>query len=246
MPVNSSITWYNKMSNAANKKIALIIGAGSGLGATLATKFSKENYQVFGLNRSEIQSDQIKNSDIHFMQLDATNRQAVTSTMKEILDQYGVPDVVIHNAAQLYIKPFMETSAENFEQAWQSMVLSAVNVLQSVMPQMARRGTGNVIVSGATASLRGSANFSAFASAKFALRGLTQSLAREYQQQGVHVAHVILDGILDTPRSRELHSFDPARMMKTEDVASAYLQLVNQPPSTWVHELDLRPSTETF
>ena len=94
--------------------------------------------------------------------------------------------------------------------------------------------------------MRGGARFSAFASAKFALRGLTQSLAREYQPAGVHVCHVILDGIIDTARSRDLHALDPAKMMKPEDIADAYWQLAHQPKSTWTHELDLRPSSESF
>lgn len=126
------------------------------------------------------------------------------------------------------------------------MVVSAFNVMSAVLPLMVEKGRGSIIGSGATASLKGGAKFSAFASAKFALRGLTQSLARELQPKGVHFAHVILDGILDTPRSRVLHDLDPERMMETMDVANAYLQLAQQRPSTWTHELDLRPSSEVF
>jgi NAD(P)-dependent dehydrogenase (short-subunit alcohol dehydrogenase family) len=111
---------------------------------------------------------------------------------------------------------------------------------------MVRAGGGTFIVSGATASLRSGAKFSAFASAKFALRGLTQSLAREFQPVGVHVCHAILDGIIDTARSRNLHNLDPAKMMKPEDIAEAYWQLAHQPQSTWTHELDLRPAFEGF
>ena len=89
-------------------------------------------------------------------------------------------------------------------------------------------------------------NFSAFASAKFALRGLTQSLAREYQPAGVHVCHVILDGIIDTFRSRTLHALDPNKMIKPQDIAETYWQIAHQPKSTWTHELDLRPGSESF
>lgn len=126
------------------------------------------------------------------------------------------------------------------------MVQTAVLLAQSTLQPMVRGGGGTFIVSGATASLRGGAKFSAFASAKFALRGLTQSLAREYQADGIHVCHAILDGIIDTPRSRDLHSLDPAKMMKPEDIAEAYWQLAHQPRSTWTHELDLRPASEGF
>ena len=126
------------------------------------------------------------------------------------------------------------------------MVRSLVVLGQSVLPAMAAGNGGAMIDSGATASLRGGAKFAAFASAKFALRGLTQSLARGYQSQGIHVVHTILDGIIDTPRSRELHSLAPATMMKPEEIAQAYLALVRQPRSTWTHELDLRPASESF
>ena len=105
---------------------------------------------------------------------------------------------------------------------------------------------GAFIVSGASASLRGSARFSAFASAKAGLRSLTQSLAREYGPKGVHVAHVVLDGILDTAASRALHSRPPETMMALADVAQAYLTLAEQPRSAWTFEMDLRPMGERF
>ena len=126
------------------------------------------------------------------------------------------------------------------------MVQTAFLLGQATLAPMANKGRGTFIVSGATASLRGGAKFAAFASAKFALRGLTQSMAREFQPQGVHVCHAILDGIIDTDRSRDLHSLDPAKMMKPGDIAEAYWQLAHQPTSTWTHELDLRPASEGF
>ena len=135
---------------------------------------------------------------------------------------------------------------EDYQRTWRSMVQSGVLLAQVTLKPMVRAGGGSFIVSGATASLRGGARFSAFASAKFALRGLTQSLAREFQPAGLHVCHTILDGIIDTERSRDLHSLDPAKMMRTEDIAEAYWQLAHQPKSTWTHELDLRPASESF
>ncbi len=230
-----------------SKPLALVVGAGEGLGDSLISTLSKSGYQVVALNRSIHQKENPPNLDrTSIKQIDLSNSTMVKTTMNEIVQEYGIPAVVIHNPAQLHIKPFLETSVEDFELAWKSMVLSAVNVLHSVIPPMLLQGKGTVIVSGATGSIRGGANFSAFASAKFALRGLTQSLAREYQKQGIHIAHVILDGILDTARSRKLHNLDPAEMMSTEDVANAFLQIIQQPPSAWTHELDLRPQSETF
>ena len=154
--------------------------------------------------------------------------------------------LVAHNTAKLVISAFEDTPNADFEAAWRAMVLSAVNLARAVLPSMVKAGGGSFIVSGATASLRGGKNFAAFASAKAGLRALTQSLAREYGAKGVHVAHVILDGILDTQASRDLHGLEPSRMMKLEDVAQAYLSLARQPKSAWTHELDLRPMGEAF
>lgn len=225
------------------KPLAIIIGAGEGLGCSLAKTFSHAGYQVAALNRS---LHDFKLDGVVSYQLEAADTKSMKDTLGQIIQIEGVPEVLVHNPAQLCIKPFMQTTVEDFQSAWNSMLLSAVNALHVVLPLMQQQGGGSIIVSGATGSLRGGANFSAFASAKFALRGLVQSLAREYQAQGIHIAHVILDGILDTARSRNLHSLDPADMMVTDDVANAYLQLVQQKPSAWTHELDLRPQNETF
>lgn len=225
------------------KPLCIIIGSGSGLGVSLVKQFAQHGYKVLGFNRSLLDSS---DEAINMIRLDAGDEEALNLQLHNTIDEHGVPDVLIHNTAQLYIKPYIETTAEEFTQAWRSMVLSAFNAMKIVVPMMAQRGQGTVIVSGATASLKAGAHFSAFASAKFALRGLVQSVAREYQQQGVHISHVILDGILDTKASRALHSLDPTDMMSTQDVAEVYLQITQQKPSAWTHELDLRPKNEIF
>ncbi|MDW3095767.1 MAG: SDR family NAD(P)-dependent oxidoreductase [Gammaproteobacteria bacterium] len=231
------------MSSISKKQLAIIVGAGPGLGVSLATQLAMSDYKVVALNRSKINND---NERIKIIQLDASDVKSSKNTIESIINQYGVPHVLIHNPAQLLIKPFLETSYDEFKLAWQDMVMSAFNVFRAVLPGMVQRGEGTIIVSGATASLRAGENFSAFASAKFALRGLTQSVAREYQKKGIHVAHVILDGILDTSNSRILHSMNPSDMMSTDEVALAYLQVIEQKPSAWTHELDLRPTNEKF
>jgi NAD(P)-dependent dehydrogenase (short-subunit alcohol dehydrogenase family) len=171
---------------------------------------------------------------------------AVSETIEGLIGRYGPPRIVIHNAARLHIAPFESTQATDFEQVWRDIVLSAVHLGQAVMPAMAAAGQGAFLVSGATASLRGGARFSAFASAKAGLRSLTQSLAREYGPKGVHVAHVVLDGILDTAASRALHARPTETMMALDDVAQAYLTLAEQPRSAWTFEMDLRPMGEAF
>lgn len=223
-----------------NAGLVLIAGAGNGLGVSLMKKFSAAGYAPVGINRSKA------DGDVDILQADLTSMKESQAAVESAIEKYGSPKIVIHNTAQLTIKPFLEMDEGEFEYVWRNMVLSAHNLARASVIPLISGGGGAFIVSGATASLRGGNKFSAFASAKFALRGLTQSLAREFQPKGVHVAHVILDGIIDTPKSRELHGMDPARMMLPDDIAQAYLDLAHQPQSTWTHELDLRPASESF
>ncbi len=227
------------MTNSA--PLAIVAGAGAGLGQSLLSRFKAEGMTAVGLGRTR-PSDPVG----AFHEIDLADADAVSPLIADLIGHYGPPNIVVHNTAELVIAPFAETTLNDYQRTWTSMVQTLVVLGQSVLQPMVRGGGGTLIVSGASASLRGSARFSAFASAKFALRGLTQSLAREYQPAGVHIAHVILDGIIDTTRSRDLHSLDPSNMMKPDDIAEAYWQLAQQPSSTWTLELDLRPSSERF
>ncbi len=226
---------------STGKPLALVAGAGAGLGQSLLARFQSGGMTAIGLGRT-----QPPETASPFHQVDLADPQAITPVISELIALHGPPKIVVHNTAELVIAPFLETTLENYQKTWASMVQSLVVLGQCVLQPMAQGGGGALIVSGATASLRGGPRFSAFASAKFALRGLTQSLAREYQPAGVHVSHVILDGIIDTPRSRDLHSLDPTKMMKPDEIAEAYWQLAHQPQSTWTHEMDLRPASEGF
>ncbi len=227
---------------SGNRPLMIVAGAGPGLGHALLQRFQSGSFKTVGLSRSLPDTDH----ELDIQKVDLTNNQEVTKTVQELSQRYGPPKVVIHNPAELIIRSFAETTLEDFEASWRSMTLSAVILGQAVLMPMVRGGGGAFLVSGATASLRGGARFSAFASAKFALRGLTQSLAREFQPAGIHVAHINLDGIIDTARSRAMHSLDPAKMMKPEDIAETYWQVAHQPSSTWSHEIDLRPKSESF
>ena len=226
---------------STEKPLALVAGAGAGLGQSLLARFQEGGMTVIGLGRTHPAE-----AVAPFHQVNLSNPDETEPLIADLIARHGPPKIVVHNTAELVISPFPETTLEDYQRTWTSMVQSLVVLGQSTLQPMVRAGGGTLIVSGATASLRGGARFSAFASAKFALRGLTQSLAREYQPAGVHVAHVVLDGIIDSPRSRDLHSMDPAKMMKPDEIAQAYWQLAHQPRSTWTHELDLRPASESF
>lgn len=231
------------MRSPNQKPLALVCGAGPGVGAAVTSAFYGADYQVVGFNRSEHRA---MPEGPMFRQLDCSDPATTQEMIESIVAEYGAPRVYVHNPAHLVIEPFLETSVDQYEAAWRSMVLSAFVMLQHIVPLMVEQGQGTIIVSGATASTKGGARFSAFASAKFALRGLIQSVAREYQSQGIHAVHVLLDGIVDTPRSRELHAMDPQKMISAEDVAQLYVDLAHQPTSIWTHELDLRPQSEKF
>ena len=223
-----------------NKPLAIISGSGPGLGLYLLNYLDRQGYKVIGFNRSNNTDDpRIKTCDL-------SNGVHVNEEINNVIELYGPPKLVVHNTAQLMIKPFSQTSVEDFEVIWRAMVLSGVNLAKAVLPSMAVEQSGSFIVSGATASLRGSANFSAFSAAKSALRSLTQSLAKEYGANGIHIAHVILDGILNTQASKELHNLDDSKMLQLNDVADAYIQLASQPKSAWTFEMDLRPMGESF
>jgi NAD(P)-dependent dehydrogenase (short-subunit alcohol dehydrogenase family) len=154
--------------------------------------------------------------------------------------------VAVHNAQSLLIKPFAEISPGEFEQVWRTGCFGAMVVARTVLPAMAAQGRGVLIFTGATASLRGGANFTAFASTKFALRGLAQALAREYCTSGIHVAHVVLDGLVEGAQTDRRFGPATGARFKPDDVAQIYLQLASQPPSAWTQEIDLRPSAERF
>ncbi|MFG6566097.1 SDR family NAD(P)-dependent oxidoreductase [Sulfitobacter sp. 1A13421] len=221
--------------------LAIIGGAGAGLGQSLVRAFAQNGYTPIGLNRSVPDGAA---GTTHAV--DLSDPDQISQTVSDLIQTHGAPNLVVHNAAKLVIAGFAETTAAHFEATWRAMVLSAANLACNALPAMVKGGGGTFIVTGATASLRGGRNFAAFASAKAGLRALTQSLAREYGPQGIHVVHVVLDGIVDTDASRALHSMAPERMKKPADIARTYLALADQHRSTWTHEMDLGPMGEAF
>ena len=204
-------------------------------------RFIANGMTAVGLTRSGM-----PDSDLDIRACDLADANAVKPLVSELISTYGAPKIVVHNPAHLVIRAFLELTESDFLDSWRAMTLSAVLLGQSTLQPMVRGGGGSFLVSGATASLRGGANFAAFTAAKFALRGLTQSFAREFQPAGIHVAHIIMDGIIDTAQSRALHKMDPLKMMSPDDIAETLWQIAQQPKSVWSHEIDLRPHSEAF
>ncbi len=236
------------MANARPK--LLLAGMSEGLGLELARAFAEDGYDVIGVARSSrVESaafDVVAGAGGTYshIQCDLTDEEAVHQKLDGVVDEASV---AIFNAHALLIAPFAETDAEQFRHVWQTSCFGAYALAQAVLPSWEKRGDGVLIFTGATAGLRGGGKFAAFASAKFALRGLSQALAREYGPRGVHVAHVILDGLIDEPQTTQrFGAAGSGSRMLPEAIARSYLWLAKQEPSAWTYELDLRPSDEQF
>jgi NAD(P)-dependent dehydrogenase (short-subunit alcohol dehydrogenase family) len=219
----------------------------------LAVRFAQGGFSVALVARQEaslrpVQSE-IEGSGgaVRSYVCDATDAKAVDATFGRIRDELGVPEALIYNAGAFKAGGILELSAPDFEQAWRVNCLGALLTAQAVVPAMLERGRGSILYTGATASLRGSARFAGLAVGKFGLRALAQSMARELGPQGIHVAHVVIDGGIDSPRMRSMSpSRDPQTLLAPMAIAENYWNLHAQDRSTWSHEIDLRPSVEKF
>jgi len=236
-----------------SKSVVVIGGAGkqSGFSESLINKLLSQELHVVGIVRSDSSQHEMNEKfahekDVEIVCGDLTDNQFVETTISDIESRTGPIDAYIHNATELCLKPFLETTSEDFEQSWQKTVITATLVARALLPKLLTRKKGNLIFTGATASIRGSKNASPFAVAKFGLRALSQSLAREFAPQGVHVAHVITDGVIVGRRARDKFGMDEAKCIQPDALADLYINLLNQDPSCWTHELDLRPFGESF
>jgi NAD(P)-dependent dehydrogenase (short-subunit alcohol dehydrogenase family) len=231
------------------RPLLLITGIAEGLGAATARVFAEAGYDVLGIARSDRVASEVAHAVgergglYTHLCCDVTRPSALALALAPHAERISV---FVHNAHRLLASPFGETSAKDFEEVWRVNCLGAFATAQVLVPRMAARSSGAVLLTGATAGLGGGAKFSAFASAKFALRGLAQSLAREYGPRGVHVVHMVVDGLIDEPQSDRRFGPASSPRMDAEAVACAYLQLTRQHASAWTQELDLRPSSERF
>jgi NAD(P)-dependent dehydrogenase (short-subunit alcohol dehydrogenase family) len=229
-------------------KIAVVIGAGPGLGAAVARRFAREGFQVAVVARKRETVEPIAGSvSGRAYAVDVTDAAQVAKLFADIRGQLGAPDVLIYNAGAFKMAGVLEASPEEFEDCWKVGCHGAFLCAREVLPAMLERGAGTILLTGATAAIRGSARFSCLAVGKFGLRALGQSLAREFGERGVHVAHVIVDGQIDSPRVRGWAPQRPASSFLAPDaIAETYWQLHAQHPTAWTQELDVRPAVEKF
>lgn len=235
------------------QQVAVVVGVGPGLGGALAVRFARGGFRVALVARHDesvravqAEIDGFGGSARAFL-ADASDEESVRSAFRRIHEELGAPEVLLYNAGAFQLGGVLELSAASFEQAWRVSCLGGLLAAQAVLPSMLERGRGTIIFSGATASLRGSANFAGVAVGKAGLRILAQSMARELGPKGVHVAHVIIDGQIDSPRVRaQFAGRDPQTFLNPAAIAEAYWGLHTQDASAWSHEIDLRPSVEKF
>lgn len=236
-----------------SKAVALVVGVGPGLGASLGRRFGRGGLHVVLAARQRAHIDpvieQIKASggSAEGHTLDATDEAAVDKLFCG-LDASGMAlDLAVYNASGFMRASILDASAAEFERGWRVGCFGGFLIGRAAAQRMAKRGAGTIIFTGATASRRGSAQFFNFAVGKFGLRALAESMARELQPKGVHVAHVVIDGQIQSERYAHLaKERPPDGMLEPDAIAESYWQLHRQHRSAWTFELEVRPWVEKF
>ncbi len=240
-----------------NAKVALVIGAGDATGGAIARRFARGGYTACVTRRTAdkllplVERIQAEGGQAHGFASDARNEAEVLALFAKIEAEIGPIEVLVFNIGANVRFSITETTERVYRKVWEMAALAGFLVGREAARVMRPRGHGTILFTGATASLRGSSGFSAFAGAKFALRALAQSMARELGPQGIHVAHTVIDGAIDTefiasnfPERYALK--EQGGILDPEAIAEAYWQLHQQPRSAWTHELDLRPWMENW
>lgn len=230
-------------------KLCVITGVGAGNGASFSRRFTREGYRVVMLARNltylETLAKEIPGSVA--MECDVRDPDAIRDVFASIHEEIGTVDTLIYNAGAGEWASIMDTSLEGMQSSWATNTLGLVACAQQVIPSMTENGEGNIMVIGATASLRGGAQSTAFASAKAAQRSVAQSMARDLGPKGIHVGYLIIDGIIDIERTRARF---PDRaddfFMQPDAIADSVYALTQQDRSAWAFEIDLRPYGEKW
>ena len=233
----------------AKPPVCVVIGIGPGNGAAFARRFARDGYAVALLSRSTEASSALASElpGARAWACDVGDPASVDRVFGEIEAELGAPEVVIYNAGSGVFGSLDDVTAADFEAAWRVNALGGFVVGKRVSAAMRRAGRGTIVFVGATASRRGSARAAAFAPAKMAQRGLAESMARHLGPAGIHVCLIVIDGVVDLPRTRQRMSGKPDDFfVKPDDVAATAAWLVQQPRSAWAFEVEARPFGETW
>jgi len=227
---------------------ALIVGAGSGLSASLARLFAKEGFQVALAARDTAKLASLaRETNALAIACDATAPAQVEAMFGAVGEKWGVPDLVVYNASSRSRGPLVSLDAREVERTIAVTAYGGFLVGQAAAKKMLARGSGAILFTGASASVKGYAESAPFAMGKFALRGLAQSMARELAPKGIHVAHFVIDGGIareaGDPRAAERGADG---MLQPDEIAKNYLHVYRQHRSAWTWEVELRPWVERF
>ncbi|WP_339630457.1 SDR family oxidoreductase [uncultured Sneathiella sp.] len=240
-----------------SKQSCLVIGAGDATGGAIARRFAKEGFETCIVRRERHLDDlnalaediRKDGGSAHAFGADARNEDEMIELFAKIEKEVAPLGVVVFNIGGNVNFPITEMTSRVYRKVWEMSCFAGFLAGREAAKAMLPRGKGTILFTGATASLRGGAGYSAFAGAKHGLRALAQSLARELGPQGIHVAHVIIDGAIDTAFVRErfperyaLKAMDG--ILQPDDIAENYWHLHSQNKSAWTHEMDLRPWME--
>ena len=232
-----------------SKPVCVVVGVGPGNGAALARRFHSEGYAVALLARStDLTAALAQELDgARAYACDVSDEATASRTFAAIAADMGPVEVLIYNAGVGVWGTIEDVTAKDFEHAWRVNALGGFLAAKQVVGPMKKAGRGTIVFIGATASRRGNVKTAAFAPAKAAQRSLAESMARHLWPAGVHVALVILDGVVDLPRTRKMLADKPdSTFIKPDDVAASVLALTRQPRSVWTFELEARPFVETW
>ncbi len=224
-------------------ELAVVVGVGPGLGSALVRCFAEAGMQVTAVARHRDRlGDLAAETGARAYDCDVTDEASVELLFARIGQDIGAPALAVHNPSYFVMKPVLELTQADLVEAWRVACYGGFLVGRAAARAMLGSGGGTILFTGSTPSLKPGAQFAAFAAAKFGVRALAQSMARELGPQGIHLAHIVVDGPIDTPENAELKmpKLSPAEVAKT------FLALHRQPPSAWTQELDLRPDMARF
>ena len=240
-----------------NKKVVLVVGAGDATGGAIAKRFAQEGFTACVTRRSAdklqplVDSINADGGEAHGFACDARKEEDVVALIEQIESEIGPIEAFVFNIGANVPCSILEETARKYFKIWEMACFSGFLNAREVARRMAKRQRGTILFTGATAGLRGAAGFAAFASAKHGIRALAQSMARELGPMNIHVAHVVVDGAIDTDFIRE--SFpekyatkDQDGILNPEHIAENYWYLHSQPRDAWTFELDLRPWNERW
>ena len=232
-----------------DRPVCVVTGVGPGTGAAVSRRFAAGGHAVAMLARDGEKLAALAGEieGARGYATDVTDPDSVTASCERIAAELGAPSVLVHNAGNAAFGSIMDVTAEVMESAWRVNTLGLHLCARAVIPGMLEAGKGTILVTGATASVRGGAAFAAFASAKAAQRILAQSMARHLGPQGIHVAYAVIDGVIDMPLTRAFFADRPDDFFLAPDaIAETYWHLAHQHPSAWSAEVDLRPFGERW